>query len=328
MSEFRPAWWLPGGHLPTIWGKKVRRQTHVHDRLERIATPDDDHVTLARMGRASENIPHVLVLHGLEGTLDAKYAHGLLAKARSFGWSGDLLLFRSCDGESNSARRLYHSGETSDIDLIVRRLRVESPQSPLFVCGISLGGNALLKWLGDIGDAAASLISGAAAVSVPFDLGAGSRYLERGFSRFYANHFLATLRPKAIAKARQFPGMLDEHRIRSSRSFWEFDDVVTAPLHGFIDAADYYRQCSSIGVLAQICVPTLLFGAHDDPFVPRAVLARVGEIAATNANLTADFTNRGGHVGWVEGTPWRPRYHMEARVFRWFASVCSQHPSA
>jgi len=266
------------------------------------------------MGTARPGVPHLLVLHGLEGSLRAKYAHGLLARARTLGWSGDLLLFRSCDGLENSAPRLYHSGETTDLDSVVRRLRQDAPETPLFICGVSLGGNVLLKWLGERGEEAAGLVRRAAAVSVPFDLAAGSRHLERGFSRVYATHFLRTLKPKALTKAARFPGIIDPEAIRRARTFREFDDAATAPLHGFRNAAEYYMRSSSIGFLQAIRVPTLLMSAIDDPFVRNDVLNAVSTIAAESAWLRAEFTPRGGHVGWVEGSILPSGYYMEAFV--------------
>ncbi len=289
----------------------------MHDRVDRVATPDGDHLTLARMGRAEASVPQVLILHGLEGTIGAKYAHGLLAQAHARGWTGTLMLFRSCDGQLNSAPRLYHSGETTDLDFIVRRLHAESPLSPLYICGVSLGGNVLLKWLGERSPAT-TMVAGAGAVSVPFDLARGSRYLERGFSRLYAAHFLQTLKVKALAKARQFPGRIDDRRIRAARTFWEFDDAATAPLHGFLDAADYYERSSSIHYLSGIHVPTLLFSAFDDPFVPPDVLRDAARIAASNPSISCDFSERGGHVGWIEGSLWPATYYMEARVLEFF----------
>jgi predicted alpha/beta-fold hydrolase len=291
----------------------------MHDRLERISTHDGDHLTIARMGTARPGVPHLLIVHGLEATLSSNYAHGLLDQAQRRGWSGDFLLFRSCDGALNSGRRLYHSGETQDLDLVVRRLHGETPETPLLICGVSLGGNVLLKWLGELGDSARSLVRRAAAVSVPFDLAAGSRHLERGFSKLYAQHFLATLKAKAIAKAGQHPGAIDLKKAIAAKTFWEFDDGVTAPLHGFVDAADYYSRSSSISFLDQVRVPTLLFSALDDPIVPRAVNERVLESCRNSSVLTCDFTPRGGHVGWVEGTPWSATFYMEVRVLEYLA---------
>ncbi len=292
----------------------------MHDRLERIETPDGDHITLARMGHPTAGVPQILILHGLEGTLGAKYAHGLLSQAHARGWTGTLMLFRSCDGQPNSAPRLYHSGETTDLDSIVRRLHAESSLSPLFVCGVSLGGNVLLKWLGEQ-SVATTMVTGAAAVSVPFDLAKGSRYLEHGFSRLYAAHFLQTLKIKALAKARQFPELINPHRIAGARTFWEFDDAVTAPLHGFRDAADYYARSSSIRFLSALQVPTFLLSARDDPFVPPEVLEEADRLAAANRHISREFTARGGHVGWIEGSLWPGRYYMESRVSEFFNSL-------
>ena len=214
ISRFQPPWWLPGPHLPTIWGKMVRRIDPVHDRLERIATPDGDHVTLVRMGTIAKGVPHLFILHGLEGKISAKYAHGLLEQARKLGWSGDMLMFRSCDGEVNAARRFYHSGETSDLDLVVRRLLAEHPDLHLVMCGVSLGGNVLLKWLGEQGDGVPAQVRRAAAVSTPYDLEAGARLMEHGFARIYVRHFLGTLVAKTARKLERYPDLCDPAKLR------------------------------------------------------------------------------------------------------------------
>jgi hypothetical protein len=305
--------------LPTIWGKKVRRQLPVHDRIERLTTPDGDHLTLARLGQAATGKRHLLVLHGLEGDIRAKYAHGLLALARERRWSGDLMLFRSCDGETNSAQRLYHSGETSDLDFVVRHLVSTTPGIELVVCGVSLGGNVLVKWLGELGDAATPMVLRATAVSVPFDLAEGARFLERGFSRWYTRHFLKTLLPKALKKLEQFPGAFDGRRARLARTFWEFDDAVTAPLHGFRDAADYYERSSSMLCIERVRVPLLLLSALDDPFVPPAVLAAAASRASSNQAIRCEHTARGGHVGWIEGAVWPSTYYMEQLVMEYMS---------
>jgi len=219
----------------------------------------------------------------------------------------------------NSARRMYHSGETTDVDFVARQLVAATPGALLVVVGVSLGGNVLVKWLGELGDSAPSLVHRAAAVSVPFDLGAGSRFLERGFSRVYAKHFLSTLIPKALKKLDQYPGAFDRARTIASKTFWEFDDAVTAPLHGFTGAADYYDRSSSMRFIESVRVPTLFFAAHDDPFIPPAVLAQATTRAATNGMITVDITERGGHVGWIEGKLWPSRYYMESRIIEFLA---------
>jgi len=200
LSSFRPAWWLPGAHLPTIWGKKGRRQAQVHERVERWTTPDGDHLSIARAGSIAPGRPHLLVLHGLEGTTQSNYAQGLLARARSLGWSADLVLFRSCDGEVNSAPRLYHSGETTDLDFVVRTLVSRHPDVSLRMIGVSLGGNVLLKWLGEQGESLVSNVIRAAAVSAPFDLAAGSRYLECTLGQKYVDHFMVRSEERRVGK--------------------------------------------------------------------------------------------------------------------------------
>lgn len=320
LSAFRPAWWLPGAHLPTIWGKKGRRQVQVHERVERLTTPDGDHISLARAGIVTSGRPHLLVLHGLEGTTHSNYAQGLLAKACSRGWSADLMLFRSCDGEMNLARRLYHSGETTDLDFVVRTLVSKHPDLSLYLIGVSLGGNVLLKWLGERGESLVSNVVRAAAVSAPFDLAAGSRYLECTMGQKYVDHFMVTLKAKTRAKRALYPDLCDWSKLESARTFWEFDDFVTGPVHGFADALDYYSKSSSLSLLTNIRRPTLLFNAKDDPFLPASVLDQVRKLAANNEFLYLEFTKRGGHVGWVEGSPWAPRYYMEEKVITWLNS--------
>jgi predicted alpha/beta-fold hydrolase len=256
------------------------------------------------------------VLHGLEGTIRSHYLLGVLARARLLGWNADALIFRSCNGEVTRARRLYHSGETTDLALVVERLVHAHPGQPLVLAGFSLGGNVLLKWLGERGDRLPSEIRGAVAVSVPFDLERGSRFIERGFGRVYTRHFLRTLKAKARAKLARDPGLFDPQRLERAETLYDFDDAVTAPVHGFTDAHDYYTRSSSIGFLAAIRCPTLLLSAYDDPFLPAAVLDEVRRIAGSNASLTTEFHERGGHVGFISGaTPWRPRYYAEERLF-------------
>jgi predicted alpha/beta-fold hydrolase len=320
ISKFKPAWWLPGPHLPTIWGKMVRRRPPVHDRLERLVTPDGDHVTLVRMGKITAGIPHLFILHGLEGKITAKYAHGMLDEARKLGWSGDMMMFRSCDGEVNSARRFYHSGETTDLDFVVHRILSEHPDIQLVICGVSLGGNVLLKWLGEQGTNVPAQVKRAAAVSVPYDLEAGARLMEHGFARVYVRHFLATLVEKTIKKMERYPDLCDISKLRAARTFFEFDDLLTGPVHGFTGAHDYYERSSSIHFLDRVAVPTLLMSAWNDPFLPQSVLTAVRSTAAQNPHLFVEFSATGGHVGWVAGQPWSQRYFMEQRVVEWLDS--------
>ena len=326
---YTPAWWVPGAHLQTLWGKLVRRAPRVDTRIERWTTPDGDEIELRRLDaprggadapRGGADAPRLLLLHGLEGTINSVYLLGALAQARARGWAADVLVFRTCNGQMNRARRMYHSGETTDLDFVVRRLTSAHPRQPLVAAGFSLGGNVLLKWLGEQGEAAPSQLVAAAAVSVPFDLERGSRHIERGFARIYGRHFLRTLRAKALAKLRTFPGLFDRSRLERARTLFDFDDAVTAPIHGFLDARDYYFRSSSLNFLSAIRRPTLLLSARNDPFLPSEVLDRVAGVARTNAFLHLEFHELGGHVGFVSGlSPFHPRYYAEWRVLDFLA---------
>jgi predicted alpha/beta-fold hydrolase len=315
---YTPAWWVPGAHLQTLWGKLARRPPDVATRVERWTTPDDDELEIRRLDApagSGPDVPRLLLLHGLEGTIRSHYLRGLLDQARRRGWAADVLIFRGCNGEIPRASRFYHSGETGDLDFVVRRLVQDHPTQPLVAAVFSLGGNVLLKWLGEQGKGLPPQLKAAAAVSVPYDLERGSRHIEGGFSRLYTRHFLATLRRKALAKLAQHPGLFDESRLNDARTLYDFDEVVTAPVHGFTGASDYYSRSSSLQFLTSIRRPTLLLSAYDDPFLPREILVSVAEVALINPFLTVEFHERGGHVGFVAGpVPWKPVYYAEERV--------------
>ncbi|MEP7064853.1 MAG: hydrolase [Gemmatimonadota bacterium] len=328
VRAYRPAWWIPGAHLQTLWGKFMRRRLRLPTRTERWSTPDDDFLDLHRLDAPAGN-PRLLILHGLEGTVRSHYAVGLLQEARRRGWAADLLIFRSCGDEPNRALRLYHSGETTDLDFVARKLIAEDPERPLLIAGVSLGGNVLLKWLGERGENAPAQLRCAAAVSVPFDLARGSRHLDRGFSRFYQAHFLRSLRRKALAKSDRYPGAFRREIVLRARTLYDFDDLVTAPVHGFRDAADYYAQSSSLPYLARIRTPTLLLSARDDPFLPSEVLDEVRDVANSTSSLHLEFVEQGGHVGFVSGSaPWRPFYYAEWRVAEFLAGCLMRAPGA
>lgn len=295
--------------------------------MERWQTPDDDFLEIHRLDapvNSAASTPHVLLLHGLEGTVHSHYAQGLLAEMQRRGWSADLLIWRSCGSEPNRARRFYHSGETEDLALTLHRIALERPAAPLAVAGVSLGGNVLLKYLGEQSTSACEIIVAAAGISVPFDLGRGSDYINRGFSRIYQRYFLDSLKLKAIEKQSRYPDLPDPQHINAITSLRDFDDTITAPVHGFKDAIDYYTQSSSIQYLKDITVDTLLLNAVDDPFLPSDVLRDVSCIARLNSHLTLDFPSRGGHAGFVGGrNPFHPMYYMEQRVGDYFAGKFS-----
>ena len=299
----------------------MRRRPRLSTRAERWPTADDDFLDLHRLD-GPPGAPRLLILHGLEGTVRSHYVGGLMQEAQRRGWAADLLIFRSCGDEPNRALRFYHSGETSDLDSVVRRLIAEDPERPLLIAGVSLGGNVLLKWLGEQGAHVPDQVKGAAAVSVPFDLARGSRYLDRGFSRFYQAHFLRSLRRKALGKSARYPGAIRADVVRRTRTLYDFDDLVTAPVHGFRDADDYYSQSSSLRWLARVRTPTLLLSARDDPFLPPEVLDDVRDIADESPSLRIEFVERGGHVGFIAGrVPWQPVYYAEWRVGEFLAAA-------
>jgi predicted alpha/beta-fold hydrolase len=322
--KYQPAWWVPGRHLQTIWGKFVPRSSGAATHIERWDTPDDDFLDIYRLDppvAAPRTRPRLVLLHGLEGSPRSHYVRSFLAEATRRGWAADVIVFRSCGSELNRARRFYHSGETSDLDFVVRSLAENEPDRPLVLAGVSLGGNVLLKWLGERESDIPPQVVAGSAISVPFDLERGARYIDQGFARIYQARFLKTLRRKAHAKLERYPGIIDPAAVHRARSLYEFDDCVTAPIHGFRDAHDYYTQSSAIRWIDRIRTPTLLLSARDDPFIPTDVLDDVARIAEANPFLTTEFVERGGHAGFVSGRfPWNPTYFAERRSLEFLAA--------
>ena len=281
---------------------------------ERWETPDGDFIDVDVAGEARAADIAVL-FHGLEGCSDSHYARAIAAHAAAAGWRLAVPHWRGCSGEINRLPRAYHSGDSEEVDWVLRRLA--SQDRPVHAIGISLGGNALLKWLGERGSEAARLVRRAAAVSVPVDLAASGRALDRGLNRLaYTRMFLATLRRKSIAKLQAFPGLYDAARVRAARSFREFDDIVTAPLHGFRGVDHYWESAASAPWLEHVAVPTLLLNARNDPFLPEHAL--VAATRKASRALVLEFPHSGGHAGFLTGPfpgrhDWLPR-----RIFQFF----------
>jgi predicted alpha/beta-fold hydrolase len=327
-EQVAPPWWLRGATAQTLWARLVRSRHLVRFEREVLTTEDDDDLILDHAAGPA-GAPRLLVLHGLEGSAHSLHTQGLAVQAARVGWRCTVLNFRSCarDPEQISRRlpnrrpRLYHSGETGDLDFAVRTLIAREPDVPIYSVGFSLGGNVLLKWLGEVG--AASAIRGAATLSVPYDLAAASRYLERPSARLYTYHFLRRLKPKALDVLARFPGEtahLDADRIRAARTFAEFDQAVTAPMHGFASADDYYARASSLGYLSRIAVPTLCISSEDDPFCPAESIPRARAAASTSVSF--EVSRWGGHTGFVSGAwPWRPRYWAEELTVDWLGRI-------
>ena len=300
ISSYRAPAWLPGGHLQTLYASLLAPRPRVAYRRERWNTPDGDFIDLdwAQIRNAADANPLVVLFHGLEGNSHSQYASALMAATRDRGWRGVVVHFRGCGGELNRLPRAYHSGDSAEIDWILRRLKLDNPSIQLFAAGVSLGGNALLKWLGEQRDAANAIVAGAASISAPVDLMASGDALGRGFNMIYTRNFLATMRRKTLAKLALFPELCDRERMLDSRTLREFDNIVTAPLHGYRDTDDYWTRASSKPLLRHIAAPTLMINARNDPFLPAAALPAAGELSA---KVTAEFPPTGGHVGFVTG---------------------------
>lgn len=317
---YRAPLWLPGGHAQTLYPSLFLRPPPAPYRRERVATPDGDFVDfdwLAGPGATSES-PVVILLHGLEGSSRSHYVFSILRAAARLGWRGVVPHWRGCSGEPNRVPRAYHSGDYTEAGWMLSAVRARIGQAPAFAVGVSLGGSALLNWLGREGVKARRWLTGAASVSAPIDLFAAGTAIDRGLNRVYAWNFLRTLIPKAIAKERRFPGLFDVAELRRIRTLRAFDDLVTAPLHGFRDAVDYWTRGSSKPHLRGIDLPTLALNARNDPFVPGGSLPGPGDVSAA---VTLDQPPHGGHVGFASGAfPGRFEW-VSRRLLEFFGSV-------
>jgi uncharacterized protein len=299
-ADYRPPWWLRGRHLQSLWGPLARRPRRPGLRRERWDTPDGDFLDLDWLASSDPSAPCVVVLHGLEGSSESHYALGLMALVEEAGWRGAVVHFRSCSGEPNRLGRLYHSGETTDLDWVLRRLIEAAPGARIGLAGVSLGGNVVLKWLGEQGEAVPDEVAGAVAISVPYDLAACAAVLDRGLNRrLYTAHFLKTMKAKIRAKATLYGARMDVRAALRARTFRLYDRLVTAPIFGFADEEDYWRRSSSGPFLAKIRRPTLLINAMNDPFVPSHTVPHA-EVERSSW-LEGIFPAEGGHAGFLEG---------------------------
>ncbi len=323
-SPFRAAPWLPGRHLQTLGARFLRSERGVPLVRERLPTPDGDFVDLdfpfePPRSNERDQRPIVLLLHGLEGSARSKYALETYRHLARHGLACVGLNFRSCSGELNRLARLYHSGDTGDLAHVLKVLTARFPNRRKGAIGFSIGGNALLKYLGECGVAARTRLDAAAAVSAPYDLAAGADYLERLGGRVYTWYLIRKLQRKIHAKAQTLPASVHVPRALAAKSFRDFDDAATAPLHGFTGAEDYYQRSSSGRSIEDIQIPTLLIHSADDPFLPAKCIPR--RQAHENPNIVTAFANRGGHVGFVTGMPWRPIFWAEREVGRFMAEM-------
>ncbi len=302
MQHYRAPWWLPGGNLQTIWPALYARRTRgpvPEYRRERWTTPDGDFVDLDFLaGDVSRRRPLIVLFHGLEGSSRSHYSEAFADVA----WRGKLTYvvphFRGCSGEMNIAPRAYHSGDHEEIGWILARLR-EMHGGPIVAVGVSLGGNALLRWAAEEGEAASRLASAVAAVCSPLDLAAGGRAIGRGFNRMvYTTMFLRTMKPKALHKWSQHPGLFDRDALLAARDLYEFDNIFTAPVHGFTSAEDYWERASAKPHLPRIRIPALALNSTNDPFIPAHSLPKPEEVSDWVALWQP---GNGGHVGFPAG---------------------------
>ncbi len=328
MQGYRAPAWLPGGNLQTIWAATRAQRHHgapPQFQRERWATPDGDFIDVDHLQRALASPalaaqtptarpaanPHLVLFHGLEGSSASAYAQAFGSIAQARGWAYSVPHFRGCSGELNLAPRAYHSGDFEEVGWILQRLRQQAP-APLLVVGISLGGNALLRWAQEAGSSAAATAAAVAAVCSPIDLAAAGKAIDRGFNRqVYARMFLSTMKPKALAKLKQHPRLFDARRVAAARTIYEFDNAFTAPLHGFADTPDYWKRASALQHLGRLRIPALVLNTGNDPFVPAQALPQ----HCSNPLVTLWRPAQGGHVGFPQG-----RY--PARVTAMPLAVC------
>lgn len=301
LNRYRAPWWLPGGNAQTIWAalgarRQLGESVAPQWRRERWGTPDGDFVDVDHATHASQpHAPLLVMFHGLEGSSASQYAVAFADFARAQGLAMAVPHFRGCSGELNHAPRAYHSGDFEEIDWLLKRLAEHQPERPLLAVGVSLGGNALLRWAGEWGGEAAQTVKAVASVCSPLDLAAGGHAIGRGFNRLvYTRMFLASMVPKALKKLEQHPGLFDREALLSARDLYDFDNVFTAPLHGFKDTDDYWARASAKPVLADIRVPALALNALNDPFVPYKSLP---DPSMVGSKVTLWHPQQGGHVG-------------------------------
>ena len=315
-SPFKPAWWLKNPHLQTLWPTFFRRSPNVDIMHHRLELDDGDFLDLAFSGLGNKQNPHtkpiVVILHGLEGSLESHYIKPLIKALDQNGFAACFVHFRGCSEEINRLPRSYHSGDTNDLQRVIDYLIKTYNQGVFAVIGFSLGGNVVLKWMGEQADNAP--VQTAIAVSVPFQLAHAGERLEKSFSRVYQKHLLSSCQQKYNHKFKEQACPLDVDA-NKLKTFYQFDDRITAPLHGFKGADDYYQQCSSRQFLSHIHKPTLILHAKDDPFMWEHTIPDAEELSPS---VQLELSSRGGHVGFISGKiPFMAEYWLDDRIIQW-----------
>ncbi len=327
-SQFKPAWWLLNRHLQTVYPSMPWALRHRPElRREILELPDGDVTAVDWMIPATElpkSAPLLVILHGLEGSAKSSYAQMLMLGAYQRGWQSCVLNFRDCGDYRNRLPRRYHAGETNDIRYFLDLKKEQGFDGPVMAVGYSLGANVLLKYLGETG--ANTPLQAAAAVSVPFDLDKCSDALNHGFSKIYQLHLLKRMKNSVSNKFNQHTAAFDWSKAMNAKTFAEFDDAVTAPLHGFAGKDDYYGRCSSGQFLKDIQRPTLIINALDDPFMTPSIIPKEEQLGE---HVSLEVSDAGGHVGYISGgTPWRPTYYLPERLLGFLQPFSARTPPA
>lgn len=322
-EKYTAPFWLPSGHLQTIFPAIFTVKHQVNYRRERWELADGDFMDVDWLVNQNtpnlENAPTVVLFHGLEGSSESHYSLALMANLQAKRWRGVVVHFRGCSGENNRLPRAYFAGDSTDIEMALSRVKELAGKDPVFAVGASLGGNALLKWLGESGGHAGDLINAAAAISAPTDLAACGEALDKGLNRLlYTPMFVNSMRPKALEKARQFPCLLDEVKIKSALTIREFDTLVTAKLHGFINADDYWAKNAAKPWLPYIKIPILIISAKNDPFIPPESLPDQSRVSDS---VTLEISAEGGHVGFLSAPFPGNNNWLPQRIIRYFKSI-------
>jgi len=313
---FNAAWWCPGRHTQTIFARYFRPLPKLKINRIRLETPDNDFLDIDLL-EGSFDAPRVIILHGLEGSSKAPYVLSFAGEIQKKGWCAAAVNFRGCSGEANRLKQTYHSGKTEDLDFLVHYFHKTEPHRRIYLAGFSLGGNVVLKWLGEQKESAREKVHKAVAVSVPYDLVKAARLMDQGFNRqVYTRKLLSTLKAKALHKEKRFPGILARNKVKRCKTFEVFDREVTARVNGFKDEMDYWVNSSSLHKLADIRVETLLIHAADDPFFPGEIFPHT-EVQQNARYLHSVVTQGGGHLGFVGGSaPWKQDLWLEQTMIR------------
>ncbi|MEO7253630.1 MAG: alpha/beta fold hydrolase [Casimicrobium sp.] len=297
LSTYQRPWWLPTGHLQSIYAQWLPRPKIAY-RRERLELVDGDFIDLDWSDGRHPNGPLLVFFHGLEGSSDSQYCRTTMAAANQRGWTGMIAHFRGCSGEPNRLPRSYHSGDSEHCDIVLREMRARFPNRTVFAVGVSLGGNALTKWCGEQGDSATQFISAAASVSNPLDLGISAEAILHFKNWIFNSYFMNAMGASYAARMEQHPHLREKGFLVKPKNFPQFDEHYTAPMHGYTSSWDYYYRASSRGFIAKIRIPFLLLNAMNDPFVPASLFPNSAEVPD---NITLEQPTEGGHVGFVTG---------------------------